>query len=120
MLIFMATPRILLACFAGSEAKSQLVEVVVAPLVMIVPPAPTTATRTLAQNRPQPAPDIAVHFWERGAVAVLEVSEPPAQDFIEPRNGNHGQSSRCACGRERAISKIHVERGESPHRIKGG
>ena len=88
MLIFMATPRILLACFAGSEAKSQLVEVVVAPLVMIVPPAPTTATRTLAQNRPQPAPDIAVHFWERGAVAVLEVSEPPAQDFIEPRNGN--------------------------------
>jgi hypothetical protein len=55
--------------------QAQLGEVVVAPLVMIVPPAPTTATRTFAQNRPQPAPDIAVHFWERGVVAVLEVSE---------------------------------------------
>ncbi len=67
--------------------QAQLVEVVVAPPLMIGPAGPAPPPNAFAQDRTESSADVAVHRRERGAMTVLEVPVPAAQRLVEPRDG---------------------------------
>ena len=66
--------------------------------MVICPSAASALAHALAQDRAEAAPHITVHIGERGAVAVLEVSKPSLQRFVEPRDRGLQRDSARARG----------------------